>query len=71
VVYKDEKVTVINSSNTLAFVGGGNVGQTSVNTVASPLNKGEMPSLAELLSVVAEARRKYADKIIAARKESE
>jgi hypothetical protein len=27
-----------NSSNTLAFVGGGNVGQTSVNTVASPLN---------------------------------
>ena len=32
---------------------------------------GEMPSLAELLSVVAEVRRKYADKIIAARKESE
>ena len=32
---------------------------------------GEMPSLAELLSVVAEVRRKYADKIIDARKESE
>jgi hypothetical protein len=32
---------------------------------------GEMPSLAELLSVVTEVRRKYADKIIAARKESE
>jgi hypothetical protein len=32
---------------------------------------GEMPSLAELLSVVAKVRRKYADKIIAARKESE
>ena len=32
---------------------------------------GEMPSLAELLSVVAEVRRKYADKIMAARKESE
>lgn len=32
---------------------------------------GEMPSLAELLSVVAEVRRKYADKIIAARKDSE
>ncbi len=32
---------------------------------------GEMPSLAELLSGVAKVRRKYADKIIAARKESE
>ena len=32
---------------------------------------GGMPSLAELLSVVAEVRPKYADKIIAARKESE
>lgn len=31
----------------------------------------EMPSLAELLSVVAEVRRKYADKIIEARKEQE
>ncbi len=31
----------------------------------------EMPSLAELLSVVAEVRRKYADKIMAGRKESE
>jgi len=32
---------------------------------------GEMPSLAELLSVVAEVRRKYADQIRAARKERE
>jgi hypothetical protein len=32
---------------------------------------GEMPSLAELLSVVAEVRRKYAEQIRAARKESD
>ena len=31
----------------------------------------EMPSSAEPLSVVVEVRRKYADKIIAAKKESE
>lgn len=35
------------------------------------LAAGEMPSLAELLAVVAEVRRKYADQIRAARKESE
>jgi len=32
---------------------------------------GEMPSLAELLSVVAEVREKYRPKILAARKEIE
>jgi hypothetical protein len=32
---------------------------------------GEMPSLAELLSVVAEVRAKYRPQILAARKESE
>jgi hypothetical protein len=32
---------------------------------------GEMPSLQQVLEAAAEARRKYADKIIAARKESE
>jgi hypothetical protein len=32
---------------------------------------GEMPSLQQVLEAVAETRREYADKIIAARKESE
>jgi hypothetical protein len=32
---------------------------------------GQMPRFAQVLEAVAEARRKYADKIIAARKESE
>jgi hypothetical protein len=34
------------------------------------IETGQMPTLNEVLEAVAEARRKYADKIIAARKES-
>jgi hypothetical protein len=35
------------------------------------IETGQMPTFAQVLEAVAEARRKYADKIIAARKESE
>lgn len=35
------------------------------------IETGQMPTLAQVLEAVAEARKKYADKIIAARKESE
>lgn len=35
------------------------------------IETGQMPTLAQVLKSVAEARQKYADKIMAARKESE